>query len=130
MPPTKGSQAPSSVAEGMNGIVSAIAATLTAPDAGPHIAFLQQLLQAAVGQIQKANQPQGQGGPPGGAPPGGPPGAGGPPGGGPPQGGGTNIGQLMGGGGGPPAGPSGPSQSGASSEDIRRMVGAQAGTPG
>ncbi len=123
-----GSQAPASVAEGLNGVVQAISACLTAPDAGPHIAFLQQLLQATVGQIQKGNQPQGGQKPPG-APPGGPPGAGGPPG---PTGGGTNINQLMGGG--APSGSAGsgggPTSSGVSSEDMRRMVGAQAGTAG
>jgi hypothetical protein len=121
-----GNQAPASVAEGLNGVVSAISACLTAPDAGPHIAFLQQLLQATVGQIQKGNQPQG-----GQKPPGGPPGAGGPPG-GPPPGGGTNINQLMGGGasGGSAGSGGGPSPSGVSSEDMRRMVGAQAGTAG
>jgi hypothetical protein len=123
MASTKGSGAPSSFAEGMNGIVTAISATMTAPDAGPHLPLLEQLLKAAVGQIQKAQNPQPQ---PGAPPPGGPPGA---PGGMPP-GGGTNIGQLMGGGG--PSGPSagvggGPSPSGASADDIRRMVASGAG---
>ena len=122
---SKGNQAPSSVAEGLNGIVQSIASAMSAPDAGPHLQLLEQMLKMAVGTIQ------GGGKPPPGAPPGGPPGAGGPPGGMPP-GGGTNIGQLMGG---PPQGPSagvggGPTPSGASAEDIRRMVGANAGTAG
>lgn len=121
---TKGSGAPASIAEGMNGIVQAISAAMTAPDAGPHLPVLEQMLKAAVGSIQKQNAPQGgapPGGPPGGPPPGGPPGA--PPGG---------INGLMGG---PPQGPSagpqgGPSPSGASADDIRRMIGASAGTAG
>jgi hypothetical protein len=113
----------------MNGVVAAISATMTAPDSGPHLALLQQLLQAAVGQLQKVQNPgppPGAGGPPGGMPPGGAP-----PGGMPP-GGGTNIGQLMGG---APSGPSagvggGPSPSGISADDMRRMVASNAGTPG
>jgi hypothetical protein len=127
----KGSQAPATAAEGLNGIVQAISATMTAPDSGPHLPLLEQLLKATVGAIQGGGKAGGAKppGPPG-APPGGPPGAGGPP--GMPPGGGTNINQLMGQG---PAGPSagadgGASQSGASAEDVRRMIGAQAGTAG
>jgi hypothetical protein len=99
----------------MNGIVQAISATMTAPDAGPHLKFLQGLLQATVGQLQQGNAPKPQGQP-----------------GQPPGPGGTNINQLMGGQPQPPsAGPQGgPTQTGASADDIRRMVGANAGTPG
>jgi len=120
---------PSSFAEGAQSIVSAIAATMTTPDAGPHLAALEGMLKMSVGLIQKGNA---AGAPPGASGPGGPPGAGpsGAPGGMPP-GGGMNLAAL---GGGPPQGPSagpsgGPSPSGASSDDIRRMVAAQAGTP-
>ena len=122
-PTSKGNQGPSSVEEGMNGVIHAITATMTAPDAAPHLPFLQQLMQASVGQLQKIRQPAAApGGRPGG-PPGGPPGM--------PPGGGMNLGALQGA---PPGGPSagaggGPSPSGASAEDIRRMMGAQAGTP-
>lgn len=119
---TKGNAAPSGVSEGLNGIVQAISATLTAPDAGPHIPFLTDMLKAVVGQIQKGNQPPPKPGGPGGAP--GAPGAGGPP------GGGASLGQLQGQPPQPtgPGGAGGPSPSGVSQEDLRRMVGAQAGT--
>ena len=129
---TKSSPAPASFAEGMNGVVQAITATMTAPDAAPHLALLQQLLQASVGSLHAggpkpggAQAPAGQGGPPGGAPPGGPPGP-------PMGGGGTNIQQLMGQGGQPPsAGPGGgPSPSGMSADDMRRAMAASAGTAG
>lgn len=124
----KGSAAPSSVQEGLAGIAHAITATMTAPDAGPHLQLLEQLQKAVVGAIQ--GPPPGKAGPPAG----GPPGAAGAPPGGPPgmAGGGTNIQQLMGGAqGGPSAGAAGgPTQSGMSSDDLRRAQAAMAGTAG
>jgi hypothetical protein len=108
-------------------IVSAISATMMAPDAQQHLPMLDALLKTVVSQVQKAGPQQG-------APGQQPPGAGGqPPGGGGMggMGGGTNIQSLMGGGGqGGPAGPSQPSPSGISSDDLRRQVAASAGTPG
>jgi hypothetical protein len=102
---------PTTFAEGMSNVVSALSMTMMAPDAGPKMKLLQQMLQAAVG----ATMPQGQGG-------------------GQPGGGGTNLGQLQGAGGQPPsAGPGGPpsgaSQTGASADDIRRMMMQQQGSP-
>lgn len=128
-----GSSAPTSFAEGAGMIVAAISATMMAPDAQQHLPMLDALLKTVVGQAQKAGGGAGQGGPPGGQPPGGgPPGGGGqPPGGGQGgMGGGTNISQLMGGGQQGPAGPSQPSPSGISSDDLRRQVASQAGTAG
>ena len=115
MPPTSKS-APANVADAMRNIAQAVQEAMTAPDAGPHLPFLEQLFKATIGQIQKGNNPQAQQGPqqPGA------PGAGGPPGMG---GGGTNIQQLMGGAQQPPAaGMGGASASGASADDIRRMM--------
>ncbi|HVA84904.1 MAG TPA: hypothetical protein VNF73_01170, partial [Candidatus Saccharimonadales bacterium] len=83
----------------MNAVIAAVSATMTAPDAAPHLPFLQQMLQASVGQLHKirsAGQPPGPGAPPAAA---GAPGAPGPM----PTGGGMNLQQLMG------AGPSAPS---------------------
>jgi hypothetical protein len=85
---------------------------MTAPDAAPYLQLLQGLQQAVVGAIHGGQkgppQPQQQGGQPGG--------------------GGMNIGALQGQ---PPQGPSAgpqgpPSQSGASSDDVRRMMAQQA----
>ena len=120
--------APSSFAEGAGMIVSAISATMMAPDAQQHLPMLDALLKTVVGQVQKhgaqPGQP-GQGGPPGGAPPGGPPGGGGPP-------SGTNIQSLMGQGSqGGPAGPGGgPSSSGIGSDDLRRTMASTASEAG
>ena len=118
MASSKGAPAPSSFAEGANGIVMAITATMTAPDAGPHLPLLESLLKAVVGQIQGA-----QGGAPQQPKP-------------PMQGGGMNLNQLQGQPPSPPtAGPGGPgsaggppsgmSPSGASADDIRRMMAQQ-----
>jgi hypothetical protein len=114
LPSTRGSSAPSTIAEGLNGIASSITAAMTAPDAAPYLQLLQGLQQAVVGAIHGGQKgppraQQGQGG-------------------GMPQGGGMNLNQL---GGQPPAGPSagdmgGASQTGASADDIRRMMGQQA----
>lgn len=123
-----GNKAPASIAEGYASILQALANAMTAPDAGPVIPFLIDMQKAVAGQMQKGNQPQKP--PGGGQPPGGPPGAGGPP---PGGGGGMSLGALQGQPQGQPPGPGGsggPSTSGASQEDIRRMIGAQAGTPG
>ena len=115
-------------------IVAAISATMMAPDAQQHLPMLDALLKTVVSQVQKAGPQQGgqpgQGGPPGGGPPGGAP-PGGPPGAMSPNGG-TNIAKMMGGGQGQdgPAGPSQPSPSGISSDDLRRAVASQAGTAG
>ena len=116
-------------------IVSAISATMMAPDAQQHLPMLDALLKTVVGQVQKHGAqpgqpgqggPPGAGGPPGGAPPGGPPGGGM---GGP---GGTNIASLMGGGAQPPSGgPSGaPSPSGIGSDDLRRTMASTANEAG
>jgi hypothetical protein len=110
------SAGPASLDEGLNGIVSAISAAMTAPDvAGQQGQALMQLLQATIG-IKKMGAGGGKpGGPPGGAPPGGAP---------PMGGGGTNLNQLMGG---APSGPSagaggGPSPTGMSADDMRQAV--------
>ena len=84
---------------------------MMAPDAAPYLQLLEGLQKAVFGAVHG-----GQKGPPQ------------PQQGGQPQGGGMNLGQLQGQ---PPQGPSAgasgpPSQSGASSDDIRRMVGQQA----
>ena len=118
----KGGGAPTSFAEGMQGILGAITATMTAPDAQPHVPLLMDMQKAVLGALHSSGQKPGAGGPP--APP---------PGGAPPPGpGGMNLGKLQGQGGGPPGpgGAGGPSPSGASADDIRRMVGAQAETAG
>lgn len=114
------------MAEGLAGIAHAITATMTAPDAGPHLQLLEALNKAVIGAIQ--GPPAGKTGAPGQAAPGGQPG--GAPGG---MGGGTNIQQLMGGGG--PQPPSagaggGPSPTGMSADDLRRGQAAMAGTAG
>lgn len=118
MPSNRGSSAPSSISEGLNGIVSAITAAMTAPDAGPYLQLLDGLQKAVIGAVHGGQKgpPQAQQKPPN------------PGGAGMPQGGGTNLNQLQGQ---PPAGPSagaegGPSQSGASADDIRRMAAQQA----
>lgn len=112
MPSTRGSGAPSTIAEGLNAIAGSITAAMTAPDAAPYLQLLQGLQQAVVGAIHGGQKgpPQAQGGNQ------------------VPQGGGMNLNQL---GGAPPSGPSagptgGPSQSGASSDDVRRMMAQQA----
>ena len=117
---TKGTAAPASFAEGANGIVMAITAAMTAPDAAPHLPLLEQLLKAVVGTIQGGAKP---------------------PGGAPQQGGGMNLGQLQGGPQMPPsAGPGAPqsaattggaagSPSGISADDMRRAMAAQGATP-
>ena len=117
---------PASFAEGMRGVAQAITDAMTTPDAGPHMPALQDMQKLAIGIIQHVSTPQppAGGAPPPGAAPGGPPGA-------MPPGGGTNIGQLKGPGG-PPLGPSagptgGPSLSGASADDVRRLVAQTAG---
>lgn len=120
----KGGGAPTSFAEGMQGILGAITATMTAPDAQPHVPLLMDMQKAVLGALHSSGQKPG-------APAGGPPAP--PPGGAPPPGpGGMNLGKLQGQGGGPPGpgGAGGPSPSGASADDIRRMVGAQAETAG
>lgn len=122
MPPASKS-APANVMEGFRNIATAVQEAMTAPDAGQHMPLLEQMFKATIGQIQKLSNPAAGQAAGGGAPPGaaGPPGAGGPPGMG---GGGTNLQQLMGGGAQPPsAGPSGgPSSSGASADDLRRIL--------
>ena len=109
------SAGPASLDEGLNGIVSAISAAMTAPDvAGQQGQALMQLLQATIG-IKKMGAGGGKpAGPPGGAPPGGPP----------PGGGGTNIAQLMGGAPQPPSAGAGggPSPTGMSADDMRQAV--------
>jgi len=117
LPSNRGSSAPSSISEGLNGIVSAITAAMTAPDAGPYLQLLDGLQKAVIGAVHG-----GQKGPPQAQKPPNPGGAG------MPQGGGTNLNQLQGQ---APAGPSagaagGPSQSGASADVIRRMAAQQA----
>jgi hypothetical protein len=112
MPSSRGSAAPSSIAEGLNGIAAAINAAMLAPDAAPYLQLLDGLQKAVVGAVHG-----GQKGPPQARPQGGAA-----------QGGGMNINQL---GGAPPSGPSagaeGPmSQSGASADDVRRMAAQQA----
>lgn len=117
MPSTRGSAAPTSVAEGLNGIATAISATMTAPDAGPYLQVLTEMQKIVLGTIHggqkgppQAQQQQRPMGPPGG---------------------GTNLAQL---GGAPPSGPSagpgagpGPTSStGISADDLRRMMGQQA----
>ena len=116
MPANKGSAAPSSVAEGIQGIAAAVSAAMMAPDAAPYLKALDSLQKAALGLIHGGQKGPPQAGQP---QPGQQPGA---PGGGlnPPMGGGTNIGQLMGG---QPAGPSGGEQS---PDDVRRATAAQA----
>jgi hypothetical protein len=119
-----GKSAPTSVAEALNTIAMNISAAMTCSDAGPHMAFLDSMQKAVIGQIHKgAGGPQG--GPPQGQPPAGPPGL---------QGGGTNIGQIMGGGAQPPATAGGPptgSPSGVSADDMRRVMAQQsAGSEG
>jgi hypothetical protein len=107
LPSNRGSGAPSTIAEGLNGIASSITAAMTAPDAAPYLQLLQGLQQAVVGAIHGGQKgpprPQQQ------------------------QGGGMNIGQLQGGAPqGPSAGPTGgPSQSGISADDLRRMTAQQ-----
>lgn len=87
---------------------------MMAPDAAPYLKFLEGLQKATLGAIHGGKQ--------------GPPQAGGPPNpggaGGAPMGGGTNLGQLQGQ---PPSGPSagaagGPSSSGMSADDMRRLT--------
>jgi hypothetical protein len=113
LPSTRGSAAPSTIAEGLNGIASSITMAMTAPDAAPYLQLLQGLQQAVVGAIHGGQkgppQPgQGQGG-----------------------GGGMNLGQLQGQ---PPQGPSagptgGPSMSGMSADDMRRLTAQSAAEP-
>lgn len=119
---------PSSVDEGLNNVLQALTAAMTAPDAmdPKNHDPLMKLFQATLGaKAQIAGKGAG-GGQPGGAPPGGAPPGGAP--GGMMQGGGTNLRQL---GGGAPMPPSagmggGPSSTGMSAEDLRDAVAAQA----
>lgn len=129
----KGSSAPVSFAEGANAILMAISATMLAPDAGPHLQLLDALQKAIVGATHKGNAPPGS---QPGQPPGGPPGMAQ---GGAPQGGGMSLGSIMGQGGqGGAAGANptpgmtggGPSSTGASADDMRRMMAASAATAG
>src|ERR1700678_2647684 len=112
MPANKGSAAPSSISEGLQGIAAAVNAAMMAPDAAPFLKFLEGLQKATLGAIHG-----GQKGPPQPQAPGGQPGM--------PQGGGMNLNQLQGQ---PPSGPSaGPDQgpaasssTGMSADDMRR----------
>ncbi len=73
----KGSAAPASVAEGLNGIAQAVTAAMTAPDAAPYMKQLMTMQGAIVGMIHKAAggapmaPPGAAPGPPPGAAPGG-----------------------------------------------------------
>ena len=115
---------PASFAEGLRGIAQAVTDAMTTADAAPHMAALLDMQKLVVSMIQHVSTPQAPPAP-GGAP-GGPP-AGGPPPGGPGMmapGGGTNLSRLSGT---PAPGPSaagggGPSLSGASADDVRRLV--------
>lgn len=121
--------APTTVAEGLNTVAQALVQCMSAPDAGVHMPQLDQMLKMTIALIQTKGQaggPQGApegpgaGGPPPGGPGGGPMGAGGPMGGAAPAG----LAGILGGGGGP-AGPGGSgrmSQSGASADDVRRLI--------
>lgn len=107
------STAPASFEEGANMIVQAISTTMMAPDAGPHLQLLEQLLKAVVGQTQAAKNPGGAGAKPAG-----------------PTGGGMGLGQMMGKPPSPPtAGPGGPpspsSSTGVSADDLRRVMATQ-----
>lgn len=119
---SKQPQGPSSVDEGLNNVLMAITACMTAPDAmdPKNHDPLMKLYQGTLGvKAQIAGKGQGV---PGGQPPGAAqPGA--------MQGGGTNIRQLMGG---QPSGPSagmggGPTSTGMSAEDMRQAAAADAG---
>lgn len=75
----KGSAAPASVAEGLNGIAQAVTAAMTTPDAAPLMRELMQMQGTVIGMIHKtaggggAGPPGAAGAPPaGGAPPGAP----------------------------------------------------------
>ena len=121
-------KAPSTPAEALGNINTAISEAMTVPGMGAHLPLLQQMQQMVVGTIQKpAGPPQPRpGGQPGGAP-GGPPGAGGPTGMGPQ---GMPPASMLGG---PSQGPSAAVSGGSapggstSADDIRRMIAAQAG---
>jgi hypothetical protein len=113
-------QGPSSVDEGLNNVLMAITACMTAPDAmdpknhDPLMKLYQGTLGVKAQIAGKGGQPQ-QGQQP-------------PPGGGAMQGGGTNIRQMMGG---APSGPSagmggGPTSTGMSAEDMRAAAADQA----
>lgn len=120
MPANKGSAAPSSISEGLQGIAAAVNAAMMSPDAGPYLKFLEGLQKATLGAIHG-----GQKGPP---QPGGPGGA---PGGMPPQGGGMNLNQLQGQppsapSAGPDQGPAASSSTGMSADDMRRQAAQQA----
>lgn len=121
MAQTKGAGAPSSVAEGLQGIAVAVNAAMMAPDAGTHMQLLDTLQKIVLGALHGPGK--------GGAQPGagGRPGMGGPMGGAP-----GGINQLQGA---PPSGPSagmagGPTPSGASADDVRRYSAQAAGMPG
>lgn len=122
MPSNKGSAAPSSVTEGIQGIASAVNAAMMAPDAGPYLKFLDGLLKATLGAIHGGQKGPPQPGGPGGAP-GGQPGM--------PQGGGMNLNQLQGQppsapSAGPDQGPGASSSTGMSADDMRRAAASQA----
>jgi hypothetical protein len=93
-------------------IAQAVVSTMAAPDAAPLLPALEQMLKMSIGLTHRASSGGGQS--PG-------PGAGGP---------GQGIGAMLAGQppGQPPGpgGPGGPSMSGASAEDIRQMIGANA----
>lgn len=136
MAPKGTTGAPTTVSEGLNTVAQALVQCMSAPDAGAHMPQLDQMLKMTIGLIQSKGQQAG--GPPAGGPggPGAggpPPGAGGPmgmPGAGP--GGPGGLAGIMGGGGGP-AGPGGPgkmSPSGASADDIRRLIASSASASG
>jgi hypothetical protein len=110
---TRGGQAPATIGEGLNAISAAITQAMMAPDAGPYLQLLDGLQKAVVGAVHG-----GQKGPP---QPGGPGQQGARH-----SGGGMNLGQLQGQAPSPPSGPEGgPSQSGISADDLRRMTAQQ-----
>jgi hypothetical protein len=131
--------APTTVSEGLNTVAQALVQCMSAPDAGAHMQQLDQMLKMTIGLIQtKGQQGGGQPGGPGAPGAGGPPpGAGGPPPGamapgGPGGSAPAGLAGIMGGGGGP-AGPGGPgrmSPSGASADDIRRLIASSASSGG
>lgn len=124
MPSNKGSNAPSSISEGLQGIAAAVNAAMMAPDAAPFLKFLEGLQKATLGAIHGGRQGPQQGQPGQGQSQQAQPGQ-------PPAGGGTNLGQLMGGApsgpsAGPAQGPATTSPSGISADDLRRSQAAQA----
>jgi len=110
--------APTSVAEGFQQIAAAATTAMLAPDASPHMKDLAQILGMCVKATQAGHMPPGAGAGP-------PPGGGMPPGAGPPPGppGGMPPGAPPG-----PGGDGGPSGSGISPDDARRLAGQMAAT--